>query len=463
MREFREVRINVAGDRARGHTLIPLARKFLGALKNRMALGGLSQLVGRHLLEDGSAIEVRSAFGLDAITIFTPLRGASTSEAIASILGRVTLRLTVEDPEAFVIFALTDARSRPLDKDNRYIAPTQDWYREDFVDTSGGIPGFPNPEYIPSGYGPYIGPSSLLENGFSIEPGGANGPFLIDLCTFDDTLVYMNRSVSQLATFFRATEPAATETVELPFLEDGVPPYQITTYHGVRVADDPVVLIGAGWESFSAHHQTARALVEILDPELKLKPALNPPYRLYAKYVTNVRKLDYAYQLQKRGEPYVYEIEQGGGTLVFARVDTHYDKTFDGQGEMTLSGADLRSLQLDAHARFVDLYRSLWSSESWQVQVQGDQFELVSFATHPKLYRRPSRGGSVPTRVKIEVDIMGHPERFHPGSTFDLALSQYGFSASSFEDMPKKGDGWIHVLTIDPEKNGVAFVGKPYD
>lgn len=393
MREFREVRLNVAGDRARGHTYIPLARKLLGALKNRMALGGLSQLVGRHRVEDGSFIEVRSAFGLDAINIFTPLRGASTttSEAIASLLGRVTLRLTVEDPEAFVIFALTDARSQTLEKDNRYITAFYDWWRDDFVDASSGIPGFPNPEYVPSGYGSYTGPSSLLENGFSIEPGGANGPFLIDLCTFDDTLAHFNPSsvsshVSQLATFFRATEPAATETVELPVLEDSDPPYQTDTYGGVRVAGDPVIIV-AGGESFSWHHQAARVLETIASPEYKIKPALNPPYRLYAKYVTNVRKLDYAYQLQKRGEPYV---EAGQ----FGRVDTHYDKTFDGQGEMTLSGADLRSLQLDAHARFVDLYRSLWSSESWQVQVQDDQFDLVSFATHPKLYRR--RAEAVP-------------------------------------------------------------------
>lgn len=59
---------------------------------------------------------------------------------------------------------------------------------------------------------------------------------------------------------------------------------------------------------------------------------------------------------------------------------------------------------------------------------------------------------------------MGNPEHFQPKRSVGLNLSRYGFSASTFEDdIPKKGDGWIHVLTIDPEKNSVAFVDKPYE
>lgn len=74
VREYREVIKHITGDIETAKTHIPSARNFLGDLKQRMQLGGLSQDSFSRVMQDGSSVYVESRFGVDKIRIHSPHR-----------------------------------------------------------------------------------------------------------------------------------------------------------------------------------------------------------------------------------------------------------------------------------------------------------------------------------------------------------------------------------------------------
>ena len=73
MRETGPTRKRIEGDAEGAPPYVGAARTLLGQLKNRMQLGGLTQLSRMVVMPDGTRITVASRFGQDSITIVPPV------------------------------------------------------------------------------------------------------------------------------------------------------------------------------------------------------------------------------------------------------------------------------------------------------------------------------------------------------------------------------------------------------